>query len=184
MDDQDVRIKMQKALDHVVEDVASIRTGRATPSMVEDIVVPAYGGTQHLKVVELATISASDERTIVIDPWDKSIMGDIRKGILEAKAGLNPIISENILRISLPPLTAEDRERYVKLLGQKIESGKVMVRQIRGDALKDIRQSFEDKVLTEDEKFDAEKQLQQITDEFTQDVEEVGEKKEKEIRSI
>jgi ribosome recycling factor len=184
MDENQVRSKMQQVLELINTDIASIRTGRATPSLVEDIVVPAYGGTQRLKIVELASISAPDTQTLVIDPWDKSIIGDIRKGIMEANVGLNPAIDNQIVRISLPPLTTEDRQKYVKMLGVKLENGKVMIRQIRGDVMKDIKDAFEKKELTEDEKFQEEKKLQELTDKFVGHIEEMGEKKEKELLQI
>ena len=184
MNEDNLRKRMQEVLDFVAGDVASVRTGRATPSIVEDIVVSAYGGQQKLKVQELAGISSPDAQTIVIDPWDKSIIGDIKKGIQMANVGLNPNIDGEIIRISVPQMTKEDREKYVKLLKTKIESGKVMVRQVRGDVLKDIKSAFEKKKLSEDEKFAEEKKLQDITDEFVEKIEEVGKKKEKELLQV
>lgn len=184
MDEAVISSKMLQVLQLVVTDISSIRTGRATPALVEDIVVGVYGGTQRLRIKELATISADGPQSLVIDPWDKSIIGEIRKGILEANVGMNPGINENILRISLPPLTTEDREKYVKLLGTKLESGKVMVRQIRADGMHDIKKQFEEKTLTEDEKFRLEKRLQELTDEFIGKIEETGKKKETELLRI
>ena len=115
MDEASVTQKMQKVVDSVVGDISGIRTGRATPSLVENIMVPAYGGTQMMRVLEVASITAPDSQMLVISPWDKSIIGDIRKGILEANMGMNPSIDGEVIRISFPPLTTEDREKYVKL---------------------------------------------------------------------
>lgn len=184
MQEPEVRQKMQSVLDLVSTDISSIRTGRATPSLVEDVVIPAYGGAQKLKVQELGTISSPDPQTIVIDPWDKSIIGEIRQGILVANIGLNPSIDGQVLRIALPPLTTEDREKYVKLLSTKLENGRVMVRQIRGDSMRDIKALFEKKEISEDEKFRQEKALQGLTDEFIEKINEAGEKKEKEILNV
>ncbi len=184
MDETSVKHKMQSVLEILAGDIASIRTGRATPSLVEDIIVPAYGGTQRLKVLELATITAPDTQTLVISPWDKSIIGDMRKGILEANVGLNPAIDGEILRISLPPLTTEDREKYVKLLSTKLENGRVMIRQIRGEEMRDIKDGFENKTITEDEKFGQEKRLQEITDEFIKKLDDMGERKKQELLQI
>jgi ribosome recycling factor len=175
---------MDEVSDLVSSDVASIRTGRATPAIVEDLEVAVYGGQQKLKVNELATIAASDVQTVTIDPWDKSIIGEIKKGIDAANVGLTPSIDGEIIRISLPPLTTEDREKYVKLLKTKIENGKVMIRQIRGDAMRDIKNAFEKKELSEDEKFNEEKCLQEITDEFVGKIEEIGGMKEKELLQV
>lgn len=184
MDESSVRSKMQGVIDLVSSDIGGIRTGRATPSLVEGILVPAYGGQQRLKVVELATITAPDTQTLVIDPWDKSIVGDIRKGIMEANIGLNPSIDSQIVRISLPPLTSEDREKYVKLLSAKLENGRIMVRQVRGDIMKDIKLGFEKKEITEDDRFSQEKRLQQITDEFIANIDEMGERKKEELLQL
>lgn len=184
MDEDSIKQKMQGVLDLVRTDIGGIRTGRAMPSLVEDITVPAYGGQQRMRVVELATITTPDTQTLVIDPWDKSIIGDIRKGIMEANTGLNPIIDSQILRISLPPLTTEDREKYVKLLSAKLENGKIMIRQIRGDGMREIKKGFEEKEITEDEKFGQEKKMQEITDGFIEKIEELGEFKKQELLQI
>ncbi len=184
MDETSIRTKMQSALDAVAFDISGIRTGRATPSLVENIVCPAYGGTQRLKIMELATITAPDPSQIIISPWDKSIIGDIRKGILEANIGMNPSIDGEVIRIAMAALTTEDREKYVKLLSVKLESGKVAMRQVRADEMHDIKDKFEKKEITEDDKFAFEKKLQEITDEFVGKIEVVGETKRKELLQI
>jgi len=184
MDETSIRSKMQKVLDVVTGDMASVRTGRATPALVENIIVPAYGGTQRLKILELASITSPDPTSIVIFPWDKSIIGDVKKGILEANIGMNPNIDGEIIRIVMPPLTTEDREKYVKLLSQKLEGGRVMIRQIRADEMHEIKGKFEKKEMTEDDKFEQEKKLQEITDEFIKRIEEMGEKKKTELLQI
>ncbi|MCJ7805674.1 ribosome recycling factor [Patescibacteria group bacterium] len=184
MDEASIRSRMQQVLDLVTNDVGLIRTGRATGALVEGLVVSVYGGTQKLKVNELATISAPDPQTLVIDPWDKSIIGEIRQGILAANVGMNPSIDGEILRISFPPLTTEDREKYVKLLSTKLENGRVMVRQARGDAMRDVKKEFEEKKISEDEKFENEKKIQTLTDEYIGKIDELGERKEQELRGI
>lgn len=184
MDTTSLNQKFQKVIDSVASDISGIRTGRATPSLVENIMVPAYGGTQHLRVLELGTITAPDTQTLVISPWDKSIIGDIRKGILEANLGMNPSIDGEIIRISFPPLTTEDREKYVKLLSGKLESSKVMARQVRADEMHEIKKKFEAKEITEDDKKDDEKQLQDLTDSFIAKIETMGEAKKQELMQI
>ena len=176
--------RMSEVIDLIASDVASIRTGRATSALVEDLQVTVYGGRQKLKVNELATINVSDTQAIVIDPWDKSIIGEIKKGIEVANVGLSPTIDGEIIRISLPPFTTEDREKFVKLLNTKLENGKIMIRQIRGDAMRDIREAFEEKELTEDEKFNQEKRLQEITDRYSEKIEEIGGKKKEELLQV
>ena len=184
MDEPQVSSKMQSSVTAVAGDIAGIRTGRATPALVENIIVPAYGGTQRLRVMEVGSIASPDPTQIVISPWDKSIIGDIKKGILEANVGMNPNIDGEVIRIVVPPLTTEDREKYVKLLSQKLENGRVMVRQVRADEMHDIKKKFEAKEITEDEKFGQEKKLQELTDQFIGKIEEMGEKKKTELLQI
>lgn len=184
MNDASISQKMQKVVDSVVSDISGIRTGRATPSLVENIMVPAYGGTQMLRVLEVASITAPDTQMLVISPWDKSIIGDIRKGIMEANMGMNPSIDGEVIRIAFPPLTTEDREKYVKLLSGKLENGKVMVRSVRADEMHDVKKSFEDKVITEDEKKDAELKIQELTDTYITKIETIGESKKQELLTI
>lgn len=184
MDEASVRVRMQQVVDLVASDVGGIRTGRATPALVEGLEIPVYGGTQKLKLIELATISATDTQTLVIDPWDKSVIGEIRQGILAANIGMNPSIDGELIRIVLPPLTTEDREKYVKLLSTKLENGRVMIRQVRGDTMHEIKKKFEAKEISEDEKFGQEKRLQGLTDEFIGEIEAVGERKKQELLQI
>lgn len=181
MNSDEIRKRMQEVADLVASDVSSVRTGAAKPGIVAELQIAVYQGQQRLKVSELGTVSASDSQTIVIDPWDKSIIGEIRKGIEASNLGFSPNIDGEIIRISIPPLTSEDREKYAKLLRRKIESGKVMIRQIRGDAMRDIKKAFGDKELSEDEKFNEEKKLQGITDDLVGKIEEIGQAKEKEL---
>jgi len=184
MDEPSIRLQMQRVLDIIVGDIGSIRTGRATSSLIENLPVAVYGGAQKLKVLELATITTPDTQTIIVDPWDKSIIGEIRQGILVANIGMNPSIDGEIIRITLPPLTTEDREKYIKLLSTKLEGGRIMIRQVRGDAMHDIKKKFEEKELSEDEKFDAEKKVQAVTDEFVGKIDEAGERKKQELLRI
>lgn len=184
MDESSIRVKMQSTLDVIASDIAGIRTGRALPSLVENIVCPAYGGTQRLRVMELASISVPDPTQIIINPWDKSIIGDIRKGIMEANIGLTASVDGEVIRIIVPPMTTEDREKYVKLLSGKLENGKVAIRQIRGDEMRSIKDKFEAKEITEDDKFSFEKKVQEITDEFVGKIDEMGEKKKAELMQI
>ncbi len=181
MQEDQIRNRMTRVLENVRADVATIRTGRATPSLVEDIVVAVYGGTQKMRVLEVASITAPDPTSLLISPWDKSISGEIRKGIEAANLGFNPVLAGEDIRINLPPLTAEDREKYVKLLHQKLEEGRIHIRQARQEGMKDIKASED---LSEDEVIRQEKELQKITDEFMGRIEEIGDGKEKELRSL
>lgn len=184
MEETVVREAMQKAVDALTKEIASIRTGRATPSLVEDVVVSAYGGAQRLRVMELASITAPDTQMLIIEPWDKSVIGEIRQAILAANVGLNPSIDNDKIRITLPPLTTEDRERYVKLLKVKLEEGRVSVRNARAEAMHEVKKAFEAKSITEDDNFAQEKRVQELTDDFIKKIEELGAKKEEELRKV
>lgn len=184
MDANSLSQKFQKVVDSVASDISGIRTGRATPSLVENIMVPAYGGTQMMRVMEVASITAPDTTMLVISPWDKSIIGDIKKGILEANMGMNPSIDGEVIRISFPPLTTEDREKYVKILSGKLENGKVSIRSVRADEMHEIKKKFEAKEITEDDKKDDEKKLQELTDLYVGKIETMGEAKKQELLTI
>lgn len=184
MEETSISAKMQASVDSLVADIGGIRTGRAAPSLVENIIVPAYGGTQRLRVMEVASITAPDPSQLVISPWDKSIIGDIKKGILESNLGMNPNVDGEVLRIVMPPMTTEDREKYVKLLSTKLEAGRVTIRQIRADVMHEIKKKFEAKEITEDDRFAQEKKLQGLTDGFIQKIEDAGEKKKTELLQI
>lgn len=184
MDEIKLRSRMQTVLEMVQQGVGSIRTGRATPALVEGIIIDCYGGTQKLRVVELASITASDPQTLLISPWDKSIIGEIRQGIEKANTGFTPIITGEAIRINLPPMTFEDRENYVRLLHQQLENGRIAVRQARQNAMKDIKRVFDDKTISEDEHILQEKKVQEITDEYVGKIDEMGKRKETELRTV
>ena len=181
---KEVGNKMQKALHILHEDFATVRTGKASPSLVENIVIPAYGGTQPLKVLELATIHAQDNNTLVIAPFDRSIVAEIEKGISGANVGLNPIVDGEILRINLPPLTEERREEMVKLIKQKSEAGKVSLRQIRHEGMEDIKKHATDAGQSEDDITFYEKEIQKLTDDYSKKIDIMLDEKEKELMTL
>lgn len=180
----DIRPRMEKAFEILKGEVSSIRTGRATSALVENIPCSVYGDTQKLKVVELGTITTPDPGTITIQPYDQSIIGEIRQAIQVANVGLNPVIDGQLIRIGVPSLSAERRQEYVKLLHRHLENGRVMLRQIRHDKMADIKRDFDAKELPEDDRFHLEEELQKITDEFVGKIDELGEKKEEELLAV
>jgi len=184
MDQLNLNQKLQEVIEFVKTDISSIRTGRAHTGLVEGIEVSAYGGQAKLKLNELATITVPDSNSIIIDPYDKSVIGEIKKGILAANIGLNPNIDGEFVRLSIPPMTTEDREKYVKLLSQKVEAGRIMIRQIRSDLMKNIAKRHADKEISEDEKFAQEKKLQDLIDSYIEKVEAIGETKKQELLSV
>lgn len=178
-----VRQKMEKALEALGDDLAQVRAGRATPALVEKIMVDAYN--TRMPLVELATITAPEPNQLVIAPFDQSIIKDIQAAFHQhQELKLSPVVDENLIRIQIPPLTAERREELVKLLGQKLEAGRIMIRQIRQEKKSEIKQAADSGQLSEDEKFESEKQLQELTEEFLEKMEKMGEAKEAELRSV
>lgn len=176
--------KMQKVLEVLETDLATVRTGRATPSLVEHIVISAYGGTQKLKVMELATINASDTHTLLITPFDASIIGEIQKGIMETNVGLTPTVDGDKIRISIPPLSEERRQELIHLMKQKLENGRIMVRQVRHEAMIDIKKQYANKEISQDEQLRLEKKVQNATDEIMGEIEGLGKRKEEELMQI
>lgn len=180
-----VKDKMLKAMQVLQEDLGTIRTGRATPALVENIVISAYDNTQHLKIKELATITTEGPRNILISPFDPSIVKDIERGISASNAGLSASVGEgNVIRINIPPLTAERREEFIKLAHTKLEGGRIMVRQVRHETMKDLSQMLAAKEISEDDQKRLEKEVQNYTDEFMAEIESFRERKESELREV
>ena len=173
--------KLQKVLDVLKDDLATLRTGRATPSLVENIVVAAYGGSAKLKVMELATINAVDNQTLVITPYDASVMQDLQKGIEAANAGLTPVVDGNLLRIKIPPLSTERRQELIKAMKHKLENGRVMIRQVRHEMIEDMKKDY---VGREDDIKRLEKEIQRLVEETSETIEEWGRQKETELLQI
>lgn len=173
--------KIEKVLDVLKGDLATIRTGRATPSLVENIVINAYGGSARLKVMELATVAASDTQTLLITPFDMAIVHEIQKGIEAANAGYTPVIDGNIIRITIPPLSQERREELIKAMKHKLENGKIMVRQVRHEAMEEIKKTYEGR---EDDIKRLEKEVQKIVDDTSKAIDDMGKQKEHELLQI
>lgn len=178
---QKTKEKLQKVLDVLQDDLATIRTGRATPSLVENVSVNAYGGTAKLKVMELATIGATDLQTLVVTPFDQTTIHDIQKGIELANIGLNPVIDGTLLRISLPPLSQERRLELSKAMKHKLENGRIMVRQVRHEMIEDMKKDYEGR---EDDIKRLEKEVQKQVDETMETIDEWGKQKEAELMQI
>jgi ribosome recycling factor len=177
----DVRVRMDKIVSLFVNDIVSIRTGRATPGLIENVVVTVYGG-QKMRLIELGSISVPDVRSLTFQPWDQGLIREISNGIAAANVGMNPVVDGQIIRMSLPMLTVEQREDYVKLLGRKLEAARVMIRDARADFRSNIQKAKQDKTISEDEFKKDETELQKLTDEFIKKLEGLSEKKELEIR--
>ncbi|MCX6794023.1 MAG: ribosome recycling factor [Candidatus Gottesmanbacteria bacterium] len=178
------RERMKKALDVTRTDLTSIRSGRATPALVENIVIMAYGGSQRLRVQEMATITTMDSKTIVISPYDISTISEIEKGIMAGNSGLTPVVDREIIRITIPMLSEERRLEYIKLAKAKLEGGRVMVRQIRGDSMRELKKAEEGKTISEDEQKHGERLVQELTDEMVAEIDTMGTRKEAELLQV
>jgi len=175
---------MAKVVEFTRGDVATIRTGRANPALVENIIIGAYGNTARMKVVELATITVPEPQSLVVAPYDQSIIGDIRRDIEAANIGVLPVIDNSVIRINFPALTAERRLEYVKLLHHKLEDGRVKIRQVRHDKMTELKRLFEEGTLPEDDRKRLEKDLQELTDKVMGEIETFGKAKETQLMSV
>ncbi len=174
---------MEEALEFLSGELATIRAGRATPALVEKMMIKAY--ETQMPLVELATITAPEPNQLLITPFDQSIIKEIERGISQDRElNLHPVIDGNVIRIEIPPITGERREEFVRLLNQKLEAGRITLRQIRQDKRAEIKRAFENNELSEDEKFHLEEKLQEFTDEFMKKIEKMGKVKEAELRSV
>ncbi len=184
MDLAEVKSKMQRVIEFVKSDVMTIRTGRANPALVENVVIGAYGGTAKMKVLELATITVPEAQTLVITPYDTSIIGDIRRDLEAANLGILPVIDNSVIRMTFPPLTTERRQEFVKMLHVKLEDGRVKVRQVRHEMMGELKRDFEAKLLIEDERKRVEEELQKLTDKMMEEIEVIGKAKEADLTKI
>ncbi len=178
------KLQMDKVIDVLKVDLSSVRAGKASPSLVENIVINAYGGTQKLKVIELAQVHALDAQTLVITPYDATIIGEIHKGIMESNTGFTPVVDAGIIRISIPPLSEERRQQLVALVNQKLEGGKIQVRQQRHEVLNGFKKQLSDKTISEDDMVRLEKEIQKLTDDTIAQIESMGKQKEAELLAI
>ena len=178
----EMETKMKKSIELVRTEFSSIRTGKASPTLVENILIPYYGTPTKLK--ELAGISTPDPKLIVIQPWDPSIVGEIEKAIMKTELGITPASDGKVLRLPIPELSEERRLELVKLIKKLAEDGKVAMRNIRRDAIDTIRKLEKDKKITEDDRYKNEKTIQDKTEEFIKQIDQLLSHKEKEIMEV
>lgn len=174
--------KMQKSEEVVANDFAGIRTGKASPALIENIPVEAYGS--QMKIRELAGITVPEPRCLLVQPWDIGTVGMIDKAIQKANLGLNPMVDKNVLRIILPELSEERRKEFSKVVRKMGEDGKVAVRHVRRDAIDTLKKEAKDGIITEDEQAHGEKEIQKLTDKFVENIDENMKKKETEIMTV
>lgn len=178
----DTEDRMKKALEAIRKELASIRTGKATTSILDGIRVDYYGTMTPLS--QVANLSAPDARLLVIHPWEKKMIPDIVKAIQKSDLGLNPQSDPNVIRLPIPPLTEERRKDLVKLVKKLGEEGKVALRNIRRDSNEALKKAEKDKKISEDESRKAQEHVQKTTEEYTEKIEEMLKKKEQEIMEV
>ena len=174
--------KMDRAIDALNRELTTLRTGRATPSLVENISVDYYGTPTPLN--QIASISAPDARAIMVQPWDKQALREIEKSLIKSEMGFNPSNDGNMITVPIPALSQERRQELVRILKKKLEDGKVSVRNVRRDGLESLRKLEKDKLISQDENHRAQDQLQKTTDGHTKKIDQVGTTKEAEILQV
>jgi ribosome recycling factor len=174
--------KMESATSATEREFSSIRTGRASITLLDRISVESYG--QRMPLKQVATISVPDARTVVVQPWDKSIIKDVERAIYQSDLGLTPTNDGNIIRINIPPLTEERRRDLVKLVKKLAEEGKVSIRRVRGDTNKALKAAQKDGEISEDDAQRLMEKVQELTDEYIERVDTLLEAKEEEVLEI
>jgi ribosome recycling factor len=179
---KDANSRMKKSIEVIKQDLAKIRTGRATPALLDHIIVDYYGSS--VPVAQAATVGVADSRTLSIQPWEKNMIPIVEKAILESQLGLNPVTAGEVIRIPLPPLTEERRIEMTKLVRQEGEGGKIAIRNIRRDAIHQNRELLKEKEISVDEEKDAEQELQQLTDQHIKVIDDIVAAKEAEVLEV
>jgi ribosome recycling factor len=174
--------KMVKAVESVKRELAGIRTGRASASLLDGIKVSAYGSIVPVK--QMANIGIPDPKLIVVQPWDRSLLGELEKAILKSDLGLTPSSDGNVLRLHIPPLTEERRKELARLVRKLAEEGKIAIRNIRRESNDHLKAAERDGSISEDESRRAQKKTQELTDGYSENVDEILEKKEEEIMTV
>jgi ribosome recycling factor len=178
----DTDTRMGKATEALKRELATIRTGRASPALLDKLRVDYYGVPTPIS--QMANIATPEARLLVIQPWDRSQMGPIEKAILKSDLGLTPTNDGNTIRLSIPPLTEERRHELVKLVRKRVENGRISLRNIRRDAQEAIRALERQKAISQDEMARARDQLQKLTDAFVEQANTIGQEKEAEVLEV
>ena len=174
--------KMKKSIEAIQKELVSIRTGHASPSLIEHLRIE-YAGTV-LPLNQLASISAPQANLLVVQAWDKASISSIEKSIQKSELGLNPINDGRVIRITIPPLSEERRQELLKIVHRRIEEGKIALRNVRRDAQEDLKTQEKNKEISQDEHKQYQNQLQKITDTYTVHMEQLGKDKEKEVMAV
>ena len=178
----DAQTRMGKSIDALKHELTRLRTGRASTALVDGIKVPAYGSEMPLN--QVASVALGDSRSIIITPFDKSLVGPVEKAILASDIGITPTTAGTVIRLNMPPLTEERRRELAKHVSHEGESAKIAIRNVRRDALQKLKDLLKDKQISEDEERRADDEIQKLTDRFVKDVDGVVKAKEDELMSM
>ncbi len=178
----DAQQRMEKSISALKSQLSKIRTGRAHPSLLDNIMVPYYGANTPLK--QVANVVAEDNRTLALSVFDKSIIQAVEKAIMQSNLGLNPMSAGTTIRIPMPPLTEERRKDLIKVVRNEAELGRVAVRNIRREANSDIKELLKEKEVSEDQSRAGEENIQSLTDKFIKNIDEILADKEKELMEV
>lgn len=176
------KAQFEKSLDHLRGELSGLRTGRAHPGLVEGVMVSAYGTMQPLRNV--ASVTVPDAQTLQIEPWDQSVVKDVEKALTQADLGSTPNVDGKILRLRMPPMTEENRKKMVKMMKEKLEDARVVMRQIREDVRRDVAKMEKEKTISEDERFKIFDELDKLTKDMVGQIDQMGDEKEAEIMTI
>jgi len=179
---QETRGKMEKTIDVLAENLRGMRTGRASPSLVERIMVEYYGTLTPLN--QVATISAPEPRLLTIRPWESAMIAPIEKALLRSELGLTPTNDGQLIRLMIPRLSEERRNDLVRVVRRRVEEAKVAIRNCRRDAIDDLRDFQNEKLISEDGFYHGRDDIQELTDECVTKSDEIGRRKDKEIREV
>lgn len=177
-----VEQRMQKCIEAFKTELSRLRTGRAHPSLIEHLKVECYGTETPL--LQAASITVEGARTLVITPWDKGMVGSIEKAIQTSDLGLNPVTAGLVIRVPLPALTEERRRSLTRVVKDESEKAKVAIRNVRRDALNEIKQLLKQKEISEDDQHRAETRVQQLTDQYIKETDEITQQKEQELMTV
>jgi ribosome recycling factor len=176
---KDAAARMKKSIEAVRDELRRLRTGRAQTSLLEHITVEYYGS--EVPITQVASVSVEDSRTLIVSPWEKPMVQVVEKAILTSDLGLTPATAGTVIRVPLPPMTEERRRELVKVVRSEGENGKIAIRNIRRDALGDIKDMLKDKMITEDDDHKAQEDIQKLTDKYVAEVDALLGEKETEI---
>ena len=176
---QDTKGRMNKSVEHVQHELARIRTGRATPALLDAVKVEYYGSMMPLN--QVSTVAAPEPRLLVIQPWEKRLIGEIEKAIVQADLGLNPANDGNVVRVPIPELSEERRQDLLKLVKKYCEDGRIAIRNVRRDANEAVKKLEKDHEISEDNSHDAHDKIQKFTNDYIKEIDDVLAHKEKEI---